>query len=130
MVDVITLFVAGMFGVVTVLFVMFFILLRQQNGKHRFETQDYYESSKRDGHVSTGNPFKRSPPGQVRTEQPSSGIVIIALIIIGIAVSIFFDVLLGFLIIFSMPMIVRFIRMRSEASGNKNKGRNGDRPSY
>ena len=95
MADVITLFIAGMFGVVTLLFVMFFILIRQQNGKPRFETQDYYESSKRDGHVSTGNPFKRSPPGQVRRGQPSTGVVIIALIAIGIVVSIFFDFLLG-----------------------------------
>ena len=56
--------------------------------------------------------------------------MIIVLIVIGIVVSIFFDVLLGFLIIFSMPMIVRFIRMRSEVSNNKNKGRNEDRPKY
>jgi Mg2+/citrate symporter len=131
MADLITLIIAGMFGVVSVLFVSFFILIRQRNREPRFETQDYYKSHKRnDGYASRGNPFKHAPQNQDRREQPPFAVVSIALVVIGIVVSIFFDMFVGFLIIFSLPIVVRFIRMRSEANSNQNKARHERRSSY
>lgn len=125
MIDFITLAIAGMFGVVTVLFVMFFILIRQQNGKLRFGTQDYRKSYKRNGgYTNGGNPFKQAPPSQNRGEQQTIRAVIIPLAVIAILVSIFFDIFAGLLIIFLLPVVVRFIRMRNEPHSNKARNEN------
>ena len=129
MADLITLVTVGMFGLVTVLFVMFFILIKQQSGKPRFQTQDNYKSYKlNDGYASGGNPFKQAPLSQDRREQQTIRNVIIPIVVIAILVSIFFDIFAGLLIIFLLPIVVRFIRMRSEP--NSNKARNENRSSY
>ncbi|MHB1869162.1 MAG: hypothetical protein ACYCPP_09495 [Nitrososphaerales archaeon] len=124
MIDFITLAIAGMFGVVTVLFVMFFFLIRQQSGKLRFGTQDYRKSYDRNGrYASGGNPFKQGP-SQNRGEQQTIRAVIIPLAVIAILVSIFFDIFAGLLIIFLLPVVVRFIRMRNEPNSNKARNEN------
>ncbi len=124
MTDVITLVIAGIFGVVTVLIVMAFLLIRQQSGKPRFETQDYFKSHKRnDGYASGGNPFRQGPLTQEREQQRTITIAIVAIAVVAVLVSIFFDVFEGLLIIFLCPIVVRFIRMRDEANSNRNKAR-------
>lgn len=130
MADLITLVIAGIFGVVTLLVVMVFVLIKQQSGKPRFETQDYYKSYKRtDGYVSGGNPFKQAPL-QDRKEQRTITIAVIAIALIAVLVAIFFDIFEGLLIMFLLPIVVRFIRMRDEANGNRNKARDESRSSY
>ena len=125
MIDFITLAIAGVFGVVSVLFAMFFILIRQQSGKHSFGTQDYRNSYKRDGsYANGGNPFKQRPPSQNLKEQQTIRAVIIPLAVIAILVSIFFDIFAGLLIIFLLPVVVRFIRMRNEPNSNKARNEN------
>ncbi len=125
MIDPITLVAVGMFGVVTVLFVMFFILLRQQRGKIFFETQDHQKSYKRNSvYASGGNPFKQGQPSQNRGEQQTMRLVIIPLVVIAILLSIFFDLFAGLLIIFLLPVVARFIRMRNEPNSNKARHEN------
>lgn len=130
MADLITLVTIGIFGVMTVLFVMFFILLKQ-SGKPRFENQDNYKSYElNDGYANRGNPFKQVPSNQDRREQQTIRNVIIPLVVTAILVAIFFDIFAGLLIIFSLPIVVRFIRMRNEPNSNRNKARNENRSSY
>ena len=131
MTDVITLAVIGIFGVVTILVVLVFLLIRQQSGRPRFETQDYFKSYKRgDGYVNSGNPFKPGTPVQERREQRSIAIAVVAIALLAILVGIFFDVFEGLLVIFLLPIVVRFIRMREEANGNRNRARDENRSSY
>lgn len=129
--DLITLAIAGIFGVVTVLIVMAFLLVRQQTGKPRFETQDYYKSYKRsDGYSSGGNPFKQTPMTQDRKEQRSIAMAVLAVALIAVLVAIFFDVFEGLLVIFLLPIVVRFIRMRGEANSDRNRAKDESRSSY
>ena len=131
MADLITLAIAGIFGVVSILVVMVFFLIKQQSGKPRFETQDYYKSYKRnDGYASGGNPFKQGPLLQDRKEQRSIAMAVIAIALIAVLVAVFFDIFEGLLIIFLLPIVVRFIRMRDEANSNRNKARDENRSSY
>jgi len=125
MIDFITLAITGIFGVLTVLFVMFFLLIRQQSSKHRFGTRDYLNSYKRAGsYASGGNPFKQRPPNQNQKEQQTIRAVIIPLAVIAILVSIFFDIFAGLLIFFLMPVVIRFIRMKNEPNSNKARNEN------
>ncbi|MDG6906200.1 MAG: hypothetical protein JRN20_10495 [Nitrososphaerota archaeon] len=129
--DLITFTITGIFGVVSILVIMLFLLIRQQTGKPRFETQDYYKSYKRgDGHYGKGNPFKPSPMTQDRKEQRSIAMAVAAVALIAVLVSIFFDVFEGMLVIFLLPIVVRFIRMKSEGSSDKNRAKDESRSSY
>ena len=131
MADLITPVLVGIFGVVTVLVVMTFVLIRKQSGKPRFETKDYYKSYKRsDGYSSGGNPFRQGPLTQDRKEQRFCNIRSHSDCNSSSRVSIFFDVFEGLLIIFLLPVVVRFIRMRDEANSNRNKARDESRSSY
>jgi hypothetical protein len=60
-------------------------------------------------------------------KQPPFAIVSIAPVVIGIVVSVFFDPFAGFLIIFILPLLIRFIWNRIDAQKNKNKTRGAGR---
>ena len=129
--DLITFAIVGMFAVVTVLVVLLFLLIKRQSGKPRFETQDYYKSYKKsDGYSSGGNPFKQGPLIQDRKEQRSVMIAVVAIALIAVLVAIFIDIFEGLLVIFLLPIVVRFIRMRDEANSSRNRARDESRSSY
>ncbi len=131
MADLITPVIFGIFGVTTALIVMAFVLVRQNTGKSRFETQDYYKSYKRNDNYSRGgNPFKQVPQSPQQTEQRTIVTAIIAVAVIAILIAVFLDVFEGLLVIFLLPIIVRFIRMRNEANSNRNKARDENRSPY
>jgi phosphate/sulfate permease len=127
MVDIITLVIVGIFGGVAALFVMFFILITRQRGKPRSEAQYYKSYNRNDGQASQGDPFKQGSSNQNGRKQPPFAIVSIAPVVIGIVVSVFFDPFAGFLIIFILPLLIRFIWMRIDAQKNKNKTRDAGR---
>ena len=130
MADLITPVIIGIFGIVAVLVVLAFLLVRQQGGKPRFETKDYYKSYKRnEGYSRGGNPFKQGPVVQDPDEQRAITAAIIGIAVIAILVSIFFDIFEGLLVIFLLPIVVRFIRMRNEANSRRNTARDESRSS-
>jgi hypothetical protein len=129
--DLITPVIIGIFGIFAVLTVMGFVIIRQRNGKPRFETQDYYKSYKRsDNYSRGGNPFRQGSFMQTRGEQRTITLAIIAVAVIAFAVSIFYDVFGGLLVIFLLPVIVRFIRSRNEENSRRNAAQDGTRSSY
>ena len=131
MADLITPVITGMFAIVAVVIILAFVLVKQQSGKPRFETQDYYKSYKgKEGYARSGNPFKQGPPSRDQSEQRTITAAIVGIAVISIIVSIFFDVFEGLLVIFLLPIVVRFIRMRNEANSRRNTARDESRSSY
>ena len=131
MADLITPVIAGIFAIFVALTVMGFIIIRQRSGRQRFETQDYYKSySRSDSHVRGGNPFRQGQMGQYRAEQRTITLAIISVAVIAFAISVFYDVFGGLLVIFLLPVIVRFIRDRNEENSRRHQAQDGTRSSY
>lgn len=131
MADAITLFVVGIFALLAVLLITGFMVIQRRNGGSRFEKHDYYKSYKKtDDYSRGGNPFKAGPMAQSQKEQRMITFAIVGVAILALLVSIFFDVFEGLLIIFLLPIVVRFIRARNEANSRKNASPDGNRSSY
>lgn len=131
MADMITLVIVGIFGLLALLLVMGFYVIQQRNGGSRFERHDYYKSYKSSGEYARGgNPFKAGPMAQSQKEQRMITLAIAGVAILALLVSIFFDVFEGLLIIFLLPVVVRFIRARNEANSRRNASPDGNRSSY
>jgi len=131
MADLITPVITGIFAIIAVVVILAFVLVKQQSGKPRFETQDYYKSYKaKEGYSRSGNPFKQGPITQEPSEQRTITAAIIGIAVIAIVVSIFFDLFEGLLVIFLLPVVVRFIRMRNAANSRRNTAHDERRSSY
>lgn len=121
LIDLITPVIVGIFAAVVALFVMGFFLIKQNTRRPRFETQDYYKSYKsRSDYFHSGNPFKGGRVTQQRTEQRTMAAIVIGGAVVAIAVATLFDLFEGLLIIFMLPVIVRFIQTRKEANSRRN----------
>lgn len=131
MTGMITLVVVGVFALIAVLFMLGFMVIEQRNGRSRFERHDYYKSYKRsDDYARSGNPFKAGSLGQYQKEQRMITIAIIGVAILALLVAVLLDVFEGLLIIFLLPIVVRFIRARNEANSRKNTSPDGSRSTY
>ena len=130
--DMITLVVVGIFGLLAALLVTGFMVIQQRNGGSRFERHDYYKSYKNSGDYShSGNPFKAGPMTQAQKEQRMITYAVIGVAIVSFVVSIAFDdIFEGLLIIFLLPIVVRFIRARKEANSRRNESPDGNRSPY
>jgi len=116
MADLITPVILASFGGVVVLVVLGFLLARQRTGRPRFESQDYYKKYQRpDRFSSSQSPFRqRDQNPRVKQEQRAILIAVTALVVMSIALAIFFDPLEGLLLLFLLPIVVRFVRARYE----------------
>lgn len=130
MTDLITPLLISLFGGVMAIAVFAFFLLMKSENKPRFETRDYYETY-RDGNgfPRRGNPFKSAQSPAERNEQRTLAAIIIGLVVIAVAVSVLFDVFEGLLIIFLLPVIVRFVRTR-KAENKRRAANDENRRSY
>jgi len=113
--DLITPVILSSFGGVVVLVVLAFLLARQRTGRPRFESQDYYKKYQRPERFSQ-NPFRgqRDQNPRVKSEQRAILIAVVSLVVMSIALAIFFDPLEGLLLLFLLPIVVRFVRARYE----------------
>jgi hypothetical protein len=128
--DLITPVIVGIFAVFAALTVLGFVLVRQKTGNPRFEARDYNKPyNKNDSYSRGGNPFKRGGLPQYRGEQRTIMIAIIAVAILALAVS-FYDIFAALLVIFLLPVVVRFIRARNEEKSRRNAAQDGTRSSY
>lgn len=118
----------AVFGLVTILVVTAFILIIRQSGKPRYENRDYKSYRRNEGYA-TGNPFKRGSPSQDRNEQRTIAAAVVAIVVLAVLATIFFDVFVGLLIIIFLPVVVRFIRMRNQ-NNDRNRARGESRSSY
>ncbi len=113
MTDLITPVILTSFGGVVVLVVLGFLLVRQRTGKPRFESQDYYKKYQRTDRFSQG-PFRQKDQNpKVKEEQRAILIAVIALIAMSISLA-FYDPIYGLLLLFLLPIVVRFVRARYE----------------
>jgi len=112
MADLITPVVVATFGGAMALVVMGFLLVRQRSGKPRFESQDYYKTYRRPDR-STQPQYR---PGQTPQDQKQQRAILIAVIVlIGASIALaIYEPLYGLLLLFLLPIIVRFMRARSE----------------
>jgi hypothetical protein len=113
MADLITPVIVVGFSATTVLVVLGFLLVRQRSGRPRFESQDYYKSYKRPERRST-SPFRQEKNVPDRNQNRLVGLAVVALVVIAIAVAVLYDLFDGLLIFIFLPVIIRFIRTRSE----------------
>ncbi len=138
MADLITPVVASIFGAVMLLFILGFVILMRRS-RPRYGTKDYYQQyQKRDGRKqrdsnttgSTSSSYASSSNfsyssrwdrASERASQYSSeeaagqrriAAIVIILAIAAIAISTYFQAIEGLLIIFTLPIIVRFLRAR------------------
>ena len=117
MTDLITPIIVSTFGGVMALIIFGFYLLIRSGSKQKFETRDYYETYRsRAGYPRGGNPFKKTQTPSEKIEQRTLTVIVIGLVILAIAVSIFLDIFEGLLIIIMLPVIIRFVRARREES--------------
>lgn len=131
MADMITFAIVGIFALLAVLLVTGFIVIQHRNGGSRFERRDYYKSYKKSDNFSRGgNPFKAGPMGQSQKEQRMITIAIVGIAVISLLVAMFSDVFEGLLIIFLLPVVIRFIRARNEANSRRNASPDGNRSPY
>lgn len=118
MVDLITPVIFASFGGVVALVVLGFLLVLQRTGRPRFESQDYYKKYQRpvaDRFSSSQSPFRqREQDPRIKREQRAILIAVTALVVMSIALAIFFDPLEGLLLLFLLPIVVRFVRARYE----------------
>jgi hypothetical protein len=112
MADLITPVVIATFGGAMALVVMGFLLVRQRSGKPRFESQDYYKTYRRPDR----NTQPQYRPGQTPQDQKQQRAILIAVIVlIGASIALaIYEPLYGLLLLFLLPIIVRFMRARSE----------------
>jgi hypothetical protein len=128
--DLITPVIVGIFAVFAALTVLGFVVVHQRTSNPRFEAQDYYKPYKKnDSYSRGGNPFKRGGLQQYRGEQRTIMIAVIAIAILALAVA-FYDIFGGLLVIFLLPVVVRFIRARNEEKSRRNAAQDGTRSSY
>jgi Flp pilus assembly protein TadB len=115
MANLITPVILASFGGVVVLVVLGFMLARQRTGRPRFESQDYYKKYQRPERFSDNNPFRqRDQNARVKREQRAILLAVSGLVILSIALAVFFDPLEGLLLLFLLPIVVRFVRARYE----------------
>jgi hypothetical protein len=112
MADLITPVIIATFGGAMALVVMGFLLVRQRSGKPRFESQDYYKSYRRPDRFSQPQ-YKPGQSPQDQKQQRSILIAVVVLIGVSIALAVY-EPLYGLLLLFLLPIIVRFMRARSE----------------
>jgi hypothetical protein len=111
--NLITPVILASFGGVVVLMFLGFFLLRQRSGKPRFESQDYYKKYQRPDRFSQ-TPFRnREQNPRVKREQRAIIIVSVVLVAMSIALAIV-EPIEGLLLLFLLPIIVRFVRARYE----------------
>ncbi|MGI0091645.1 MAG: hypothetical protein ACREBS_08050 [Nitrososphaerales archaeon] len=129
--DLITPVIVAIFGTATILVVMGFFLVRRRESRPRFETQDYYKTYKRnDEYSGVGSPFRQNPPSRDRNEQRIVAGVVIGISVAAIIVSTVFGAVEGLLLFISLPVIMRFVRTRREASSRRNAAQDENHPSY
>jgi hypothetical protein len=113
MTDLITPVILASFSGVVVLVFMGFLLLRQRSGRPRFESQDYYKKYQRPDRFSSG-PFRgKEQTAAAKREQQAILIVVVALVAMSISLAIY-EPLYGLLLLFILPIVVRFVRARYE----------------
>jgi hypothetical protein len=113
--DLITPVILSSFGGVVVLVVLGFLLARQRTGQSRFESQDYYKKYQKPADRFSQSPFRqRDQNPRVKQEQRAILIAVVVLVVMSIALAIFFDPLEGLLLLFLLPIVVRFVRARYE----------------
>ena len=128
--DLITPVILGIFSAIVALFVMGFALIKQRTAHPRFETQDYYKTYKgRSDYFNRGNPFKNRQNTPGRNDQRMLVAVVIGGAVLAMIIAAVFDFFGGLLIIFLLPVIIRFIQTRKEASSRRN-AQGESRPSY
>lgn len=128
--DLITPVILGVFSAIVALFVMGFALIKQRTAHPRFETQDYYKTYKgRSDYFKTGNPFKNKQNVQGRSDQRLMIAVVVGGAVLAMIIAAVFDFFGGLLIIFMLPVIIRFIQTRKEASSRRNT-QGESRPTY
>ena len=121
MLDLITPVILGIFAAIVALFVMGFALIKQRTAHPRFETQDYYKSYKsRSDYFQSGNPFKNSRTAAQRNDQRLMAALVIGGAVFAMIIAAIFDLFEGLLIIFMLPVILRFIQTRKEANSRRN----------
>ncbi len=112
MADLITPVILASFGGAVILVVLGFLLLRQRSGKPSFESQDYYKTYRRPDRFSQPQ-YRQGQSPQEQKQQRTILIAVIVLIGASIALAIY-EPLYGLLLLFLLPIIVRFMRARSE----------------
>jgi Flp pilus assembly protein TadB len=119
MADLITAVVVGSFGMLMLVVVLAFLLLRQRSGATRFEREDYYKVYRNRGGFSERRgkpPFKEDPiSAQSRREARVLVAVLLGVTIASVAIAIIFrDLLEILLVLIFLPIIVRFVRARTD----------------
>jgi Flp pilus assembly protein TadB len=115
--DLITPIIVGSFGAAMLLVIYGFILVRQRSGRPRFESQDYYKSYRTPDRFSQKprSPFREDAPSQQeQKEQRTIIAIIIGLAVGAIAIAAIFDYFEVLLIIFLLPVIIRYVRTRNQ----------------
>ena len=113
MTDLITPVILASFSGVVVLVFLGFLLIRQRTGRPRFESQDYYKKYQRPDRFSRGPFSQRDQNPRVKEEQRAILAVLIAFVAMSIALAIY-EPIYGLLLLFVLPIIVRFVRARYE----------------
>jgi hypothetical protein len=116
MTDLITPVIIGGFGAAMLLVVFGFILILHRTGKPRFESQDYYKSYRSPDRFSQPrSTYRGEVTPQDRREQRTIIAVIVILALVAIIITAVFEEPEGLLIIFLLPIIVRYIRTRNQS---------------
>ncbi len=130
MLDLITPVLISLFGGVMAVVIFGFYLIRRAGSRPKFETQDYYQTYRaREKYPYGGNPFKRTQVPGERNDQKMLAAIIIGMAVVAMVISALLDNFEILLIIFMLPIIVRFVRARREESKRRTTN-DGNRPPY
>lgn len=129
-------------GIVLIVILGFVMIMREARPK--YEKQDFFNqpSGRRSpqerwqqprddsssGSYSSRWDRQNSEQSQYSNErlQRNVAIVVIALAIVAIVISIYTESLIGLFLIFALPVIVRFLRVRGSGNGDKRRTDRGD----
>jgi hypothetical protein len=128
--DLITPVLISIFAGVMVVVGFAFYLIRRAS-RPSFEKGDYYESNRgREKYPYGGNPFKRPETPPEMKNQRVLIAIIAGLALFAVLISYLLDnIFEGLLVIFMLPVIVRFVRARQEI-GKRRAENDENRPSY
>jgi amino acid permease len=140
--DLITLSIAGIFGGLVLVVVFGFILLMRRDSRQRYESKDYFRWARRAearkqqperGYTSYSSKWDRnsssasdqSQYGPDARTQRNIAIIVVCIAVGAIAISVWTNNMAGLLLIFLLPLIVRFLNLR-QRGGRRNTANGND----